>query len=40
MPKEVDMKVPEDMLAEMQAYMEKLKISTSKKTLKEEEKEE
>ena len=41
MTKEVVLKVPEDMLAEMQSYMEKLKISTSKKTLKEvEEKEE
>lgn len=38
--KEVVMKVPEDMLAEMQAYMERLKLSTSsvnKKNCKEEE---
>ena len=39
MPKtnEVVMKVPEDMLAEMQAYMERLKLTVNKKTCKQEE---
>jgi DNA invertase Pin-like site-specific DNA recombinase len=38
MPKtnEVVMKVPEDMLAEMQAYMERLKLTVNKKTCKQE----
>ena len=36
---EVVMKVPEDMLAEMQAYMERLKLTVNKKTCKEEEEE-